>query len=351
MAFYCQNMLEMALILAESDPQYEEHAWNFLQHFVWISYAMDRIGDNKDEMWDEADGFFYDVLRLPDGSAMRLKVRSMVGLLPLCASTVFGPEEAAKYPRVRELIKLFTQRHPEVVSQIAPTEAGFIGTGGNRLLSPLSKSRLERVLSYLLDENEFLSPYGIRSLSRYHEDHPFNFEFGGQVFTVSYLPAESNTGMFGGNSNWRGPVWMPVNVLIVRGLLNLYAFYGDELTVECPTGSGNQMTLYEVAKEISARLARIFLKDENGRRPVYGGTAKFQDDPHWCDYIMFYEYFHGDNGAGLGASHQTGWTGVIARLLDLFGRLSADDVILAEKGRLADRLAHEAAFGREMQTG
>jgi hypothetical protein len=194
MAFYCQNMLEMALILAESDPQYEEHAWNFLQHFLWISYAMDRIGDNHDEMWDEADGFFYDVLRLPDGSATRLKVRSMVGLLPLCASTVFGPEEAAKYPRVKELIKLFTQRHPEVVSQIAPTEAGFIGTGGSRLLSPLSKKRLERVLSYLLDENEFLSPYGIRSLSRYHEGHPFNFEFGGQVFTVSYLPAESNTG-------------------------------------------------------------------------------------------------------------------------------------------------------------
>ena len=331
MAFYCQNMLEMALILAESDPQYEEHAWNFLQHFLWISYAMDRIGDNHDEMWDEADGFFYDVLRLPDGSATRLKVRSMVGLLPLCASTVFGPEEASKYPRVKELIKLFTQRHPEVVSQIAPTEAGFIGTGGSRLLSPLSKKRLERVLSYLLDENEFLSPYGIRSLSRYHEGYPFNFEFGGQVFTVSYLPAESNTGMFGGNSNWRGPVWMPVNVLIVRGLLNLYTFYGDEFTVECPTGSGNRMTLFEVAKEISARLARIFLKDENGRRPVYGGTAKFQEDPNWRDYILFYEYFHGDNGAGLGASHQTGWTGVIARLLDLFGRFNADDLLLVEK--------------------
>jgi hypothetical protein len=350
MAFYCQNMLEMALILAETDPEYEEHAWNFLQHFAWISYAMDRIGDNHDEMWDEADGFFYDVLRLPDGSAMRLKVRSMVGLLPLCASTVFGPEQAAKYPRLKELIRLFTERHPEVIAQIAPTEAGFVGTGGNRLLSPLSKKRLERVLAYLLDEDEFLSPYGIRSLSRYHLDHPFVFQAGGQTNTVAYLPAESNTGMFGGNSNWRGPVWMPVNALIVRGLLNLYAFYGDDFTVECPTGSGNRMTLFEVAREISQRLARIFLRDENGHRPVYGGSARFQDDPNWRDYILFYEYFHGDNGAGLGASHQTGWTGVIARLLDLFGRLSAEDVLLAEKGRLADHLAQEAAFGKETES-
>jgi hypothetical protein len=345
MAFYCQNMLEMALILADKDPQYEEHAWNFLQHFLWISYAMDRIGDNHDEMWDETDGFFYDVLRLPDGTAMRLKVRSMVGLLPLCASTVFGPADASKHPRLVELIQLFTERHPEVVAQVAPTTDGFKGFKGRQLLSPLSEKRLERVLSYLLDENEFLSLYGIRSLSRYHQQHPFVFRTGGQDHTVSYLPAESNTGMFGGNSNWRGPVWMPVNALILRGLLNLYAFYGDEFTVECPTGSGNRMTLFEVAKEISARLARIFLRDENGQRPVYGGTAKFQEDPHWRDYIMFYEYFHGDNGAGLGASHQTGWTGVIARLLDMFGRLSASDVLESERGKLAERLAQESAYG------
>ena len=199
-----------------------------------------------------------------------------------------------------ELIELFRERHPEVVAQVAPTAEGYIGYGGRRLLSPLSKKRLERVLGYLLDENEFLSPYGIRSLSRYHQDHPFVFDVGGQAYSVSYLPAESNTGMFGGNSNWRGPVWMPVNVLIVRGLLNLYAFYGDDFTVECPTGSGNRMTLFEVAQEISRRLASIFLRDESGRRPVYGGTAKFQDDPHWRDLILFYEYFHGDNGAGLG---------------------------------------------------
>jgi hypothetical protein len=347
MAFYCQNMIEIALILADHDPIYEEAAFTFLRHFMWISYAMDRIGENHDEMWDETDGFFYDVLRLPDGSATRLKVRSMVGLLPLCASTIFGQDDIAKHPRLLELVKLYKERYPEVVAQVAPTGEGFIGYAGRRLLSPLSKKRLESVLGYLLDENEFLSPYGIRSLSRYHQDHPFVFHVGHDAHRVSYLPGESDTGMFGGNSNWRGPIWMPVNTLIIRGLLNLYAFYGDDFTVECPTGSGHRMTLFEVAHEISRRLARIFLRDANDRRPVYGGTAKFQEDPHWRDLILFYEYFHGDNGAGLGASHQTGWTGVIARLLDLFGRLSAVDVLGVEKGRLAERLTQEQAYGTE----
>jgi hypothetical protein len=345
MAFYCQIMLEMALILSDHDPQYEEHAFTFVQHFAWIAYAMDRIGENHDDMWDEADGFYYDVLRLPDGSATRLKVRSMVGLLPLCASTIFGPTELERHPRIKQLIQLFRERHPEVVAQIAPTPEGYVGYKGRRLLSPLSKQRLERVLRYLLDEEEFLSPYGIRSLSRYHRNHPFVFHVGGQAHTVSYLPGESDTGMFGGNSNWRGPVWMPVNALIIRGLLNLYAFYGDDFTVECPTGSGKRMTLFEVAHEISSRLARIFLSDGDGRRPVYGGTAKFQSDRHWRDLILFYEYFHGDNGAGLGASHQTGWTGTVAVLLDLFGRLTAQDILLAERGLLADRLAREQARG------
>ena len=238
MAFYCQNMIEMALILADHDPAYEEDAFRFLQHFLWISYAMDRIGEHNDEMWDEADGFFYDVLRLPDGSAMRLKVRSMVGLLPLCASTVFESETVTRHPRLMELIALFGERYPEVVAKVAPTTEGYAGQRDRRLLSPLSRERLERVLGYLLDEDEFLGPYGIRSLSRYHLDHPFELHIGGQDYSVSYLPAESTNGMFGGNSNWRGPVWMPVNALIVRGLLNLYAFYGDDLKVECPTGSG-----------------------------------------------------------------------------------------------------------------
>jgi hypothetical protein len=345
MAFYCQNMLEMALILARHDPQYEDDAFKFLQHFMWIAYAMDRIGEHHDEMWDEADGFFYDVLRLPDGSATRLKVRSMVGLLPLCACTMFEPGLLEAHPRLAELIKLYRERHPEVVAQVAPTEQGYIGEGGRRLLSPLSKKRLERVLGYLLDENEFLSPCGIRSLSRCHRDHPFVFHAGGQAHSVSYLPAESNTGMFGGNSNWRGPIWMPVNALIVRGLLNLYQFYGDSFTVECPTGSGKRMTLFEVAREISRRLASIFLEDATGRRPVYGGSAKFQKDPHWRDLILFYEYFHGDNGAGLGASHQTGWTGVIARLLDLFGRVQAGEALAMPKEKLEARLVREQVHG------
>ena len=324
MAFYCQCMLEMALILTEYDQKmYEEIAFKFIQHFLWIAYAMDRRGEHHDEMWDEQDGFFYDLLRLPDGQAMRLKVRSLVGLLPLCASTVFAADAAERYPRLFEMIALFRKRHPEVVSHVAPTSEGFIGYKGRRLLSILNKQKLERVLAYLLDENEFLGPHGIRSLSRYHLEHPFVFHVGGQEYKVQYLPGESNTGMFGGNSNWRGPVWMPVNALIIRALLNLYNFYGDEFKVQCPTGSGRYMTLFEVTQEISRRLTGTFLREpsthssssgQDGRRPVYGGTAKFQNDPHWRDLILFYEYFHGDNGAGLGASHQTGWTGLVARL-------------------------------------
>lgn len=213
-------------------------------------------------------------------------------------------------------------------------------------MSPLSKDRLEKVLRYLLDENEFLSDYGIRSLSRYHLHHPFVFDFAGQHYDVSYLPAESNTGMFGGNSNWRGPIWMPVNALIVRGLLNLYGFYGDEFTVECPTGSGNRMTLFEVAKDLTRRLSSIFLRDANGHRPVYGGTKKFQEDPHWRDFVLFYEYFHDDNGAGLGASHQTGWTGCIAALQDFFGRVSAADVLKGRKQEIIDELVQQQAFAK-----
>jgi hypothetical protein len=356
MAFYCQCMLEMALILTEYDQKmYEEIAFKFVQHFLWIAYAMDRIGEQRDEMWDEQDGFFYDLLRLPDGQAMRLKVRSLVGLLPLCASTVFAPDVAERYPRLLEMIALFRKRHPEVVSHVAPTSEGFIGYKGRRLLSILNKQKLERVLAYMLDENEFLGPHGIRSLSRYHLEHPFVFHVGGQEYKVQYLPGESNTGMFGGNSNWRGPVWMPVNVLIIRALLNLYNFYGDEFKVQCPTGSGRYMTLFEVTQEISRRLTGTFLREpsthssssgQDGRRPVYGGSAKFQDDPHWRDLILFYEYFHGDNGAGLGASHQTGWTGLVARLLDLFGRIEAKDLEL-DREQVIYRMIREQVGGEK----
>jgi hypothetical protein len=345
MAFYCQNMLDISVILAEDDPAYEEVAFKYVQHFAWIAYAMDRIGEHHDEMWDEEDGFYYDVLRLPNGHATRLKVRSMVGLLPLCATTVFEGSALERMPKLKELIGLFRKRHPDVFAHIAPTEEGFVGHGNRRLLSALTKKKLERVLGYLLDENEFLGPHGIRSLSRFHEKHPFVFNVEGQDHVVSYLPAESDNGMFGGNSNWRGPVWMPVNGLIVRGLLNLYAFYGNDLTVECPTGSGTRMNLFEVAKEITRRLSGMFLRDASGKRPVYGGTAKFQEDPHWRDLILFYEYFHGDNGAGLGASHQTGWTGIVALLIDLFGRVDGEDLLKSERGLVESRLVREQVQG------
>jgi len=333
------------MILTESDPLYEEIAFRFLEHFVWITFAMDRIGVNHDEMWDTEDGFFYDLLHFPNGDAVRLKVRSMVGLLPLCASSVFEPGLMAKHPRILELLALFKKRHPELIEHIAPADNTFIGYKGRRILSICNKKKIESILAYMLDEHEFLGPYGLRSLSRYHLDHPFVFQVGGQEYKVQYLPGESNTGMFGGNSNWRGPVWMPVNALLIRGLLNLYQFYGDDFKVECPTGSGNRMTLFEVAKEIARRLSSIFLRDANGRRPVYGGTKKFQDDPHWKDYILFYEYFHGDNGAGLGASHQTGWTGVIARSLDLFARLDSAVVLETSRADLLARMTRQQVAG------
>jgi hypothetical protein len=350
MAFYCQCMLEISLLLCEYDPMYEEMAFKFVQHFMWISYAMDRIGEHRDEMWDEQDGFFYDLLRTPDGQSVRLQVRSLVGMLPLCASTVFEGDLAKRFPRLGEMITLFRERHPELVSHVAPTDEGFVGYNNRRLLSILNKKKLQRVLAYLLDENEFLGPHGIRSLSRYHLDHPFSFWVGHQEYKVQYLPAESNTGMFGGNSNWRGPVWMPVNVLIVRALLNLYAFYGDDFRIECPTGSGRFMTLFEVAREIKRRLAAAFLRDASGRRPIYGGTTKFQEDPHWRDLLLFHEYFHGDNGAGLGANHQTGWTGLIAPLLDFFGRLDAKAVLETERRVLLARVMTQQVAGEQFET-
>jgi hypothetical protein len=345
MAFYCQNMLEIALILTEYDPIYEEVAFRFIEHFLWITYAMDRIGDHHDEMWDAEDGFFYDLLHLPNGDAMRLRVRSMVGLLPLCASTVFEAKILSRHPRMAELFEIFKKRHPELMKQIAPADSTFVGYAERRLLSVCSKEKIVRILAYMLDENEFLGPYGIRSLSRYHLENPFELHLGGEQYRVQYLPAESNTGMFGGNSNWRGPVWMPVNALLLRGLLNLYQFYGDDFKVECPTGSGRYMTLFEVAQEISRRLSSIFLRDADGKRPIYGGTKKFQEDPHWKDYILFYEYFHGDNGAGLGASHQTGWTGTIARTLDLFARVTAGDLLKSSKNEIAARITREQVKG------
>jgi len=344
MAFYCLCMLEIALILTEYDSIYEDIAFRFLEHFAWITYAMDRIGVNHDEMWDSADGFFYDLLHFPNGDSTRLKIRSMVGLLPVCAATVFEAGTVARYSRIKELMQLFRKRHPEVMEKVATAEDHLVGGYlGRRLAAVCNKEKVQRILGYMLDENEFFSPYGIRSLSKYHRDHPFVFHLDGHEYKVQYLPAESNTGMFGGNSNWRGPIWMPVNGLIIRGLLQMYPFYGPDFKVECPTGSGNYMTLFEVAKEIGRRLSSIFLRDANGKRPVYGGTKKFQDDPHWKDYILFYEYFHGDNGAGLGASHQTGWTGLIARSLDLFARLTPERVLQTPGKAIAEMTREQVA--------
>ncbi len=275
-------------------------------------------------MWDEEDGFYYDVLRLPDGTASRLKVRSMVGLLPLCATTVIAPSQRQRVPRAVEILAERMKRMPELGASIHPTGPGHLGYAERGIAALVNPDRLRRILTRMLDENEFLSPYGIRALSRFHAEHPYVLNVDGREYRVNYLPSESDTGMFGGNSNWRGPVWMPVNALLIRALLQFYEYHGDNFKIECPTGSGKLMNLFEVAHEIANRLTRIFLQDKSGRRPVYGGTEKFQTDPQWKDYILFYEYFHGDNGAGLGASHQTGWTGVIAKLIELFGRVDAD---------------------------
>jgi hypothetical protein len=281
-------------------------------------------GVGTDGMWDEEDGFYYDVLRLPDGSSRRLKVRSMVGLLPLCAVTAVEKWQRERVPRLTAHLFDFMRRMPELRDSIHITGAGHYGVAERGIFGLVNEQRLRRILTRMLDENEFLSAYGIRSLSRYHAEHPYVFAAAGQEYKVGYLPAESDSGMFGGNSNWRGPIWMPVNALIIRALLHYYAYYGDNFRIECPTGSDNLMNLFEVAREIAERLSRIFLRDEHGRRPVFGGTEKFQQDRHWQDHLLFYEYFHGDNGAGIGASHQTGWTGVVATLIQLFGALDAE---------------------------
>jgi hypothetical protein len=324
-------MLEIAVELGAHDPAYEELATNVGIQFLLIARAMNGMG--PDGMWDEEDGFYYDVLRLPDGSATRLKVRSMVGLLPLCAATVIERWQRERVPLLTARFLERLRRMPELRQSIHATGPGQFGVAERGIMALVNENRLRRILSRMLDENEFLSPYGIRALSHYHADHPYVFSVQGQEYRVNYLPAESDTGMFGGNSNWRGPIWMPVNVLLIRALLQYYLYYGDNFKIECPTGSGNSMNLFEVASEIANRLTRIFLRDQAGRRPVFGGAEKFQSDPHWRDHLLFYEYFHGDNGAGIGASHQTGWTGLVAPLIEIFGHLDAQAFL--EGGRAA----------------
>ena len=325
MALFSQNMLELALALMEQDESYQEFVQKFVSRFFWIAAAVDPVGEHPDEMWDEEDGFFYDVLRLPDGTGTRIKVRSLVGLLPLCATTVIEADVIERYPEIAEDVRMFLQRNQDLLANIA--DPLVPGVHGRRLLSLVNEHKLRRILARMLDEDRFLGPHGIRSISRWHLDHPYTLEVAGVRHEVRYEPAESASGMFGGNSNWRGPVWFPVNLLLIRALIQHYRYYGDDLKVECPTGSGTMMTLFEVSQELSRRLAGTFLRDSSGHRPVYGGTELFQADPHWRDHILFYEYFHGDNGAGLGASHQTGWTGLVARLIQGAGQFDAATVL------------------------
>jgi hypothetical protein len=325
MALFSLNMLEISVELALHKDIYADMARKFVQHFVSIAAATVHASGGKVGMWDEEDGFFYDVLQLPNGDAQRLKVRSMVGLLPLCAVTVFSGELREKYPGLMQGLIRYLDARPELVDIIHdPTK---LGHSGRRLGAILNEGKLRRVLARMLDENEFLGAHGIRALSRYHADHPYVMHAGGQEYRVSYVPGESDTGMFGGNSNWRGPIWMPVNALIIRALLQYYTYYGNEFTVECPTGSGRMMNLYQVAEEITRRLTSIFLCDANGRRPVNGEARKYQEDPNWRDCIQFYEYFHGDTGRGIGATHQTGWTGVIARAMHLFATTTPQQLL------------------------
>ena len=320
MVFFSQQMLRIAVELALHDRLYEEFVSKFFEHTMWIAGAMDRIGDHKDEMWDNEDGFFYDVLRLPNGDAMRLKVRSMVGLLPLAAVAIFEEDILEKLPTFRKRAREFIDRHPELAANLHMPS--LPGVAGRRLLAVVNEEKLRRILTRMLDEAEFYGPHGIRSLSRVHLEHPFVFTLGDQEFRVSYLPGDSDSGMFGGNSNWRGPVWMPVNLLLYGSLLRLAAYAGDAFQIEHPTGSGQIHNLFEVAQDLAERLIGTFLRDSAGRRPVFGGTEKFQTDPHWRDHILFYEYFHGDNGAGIGASHQTGWTGCIALIIQVNGEMT-----------------------------
>lgn len=315
MALYCQAMLQIALELTRRGRAYDGMAAKFATHFVWISAAM--TPPDGDTLWDEEDGFYYDVMRLPDGSTQQLRVRSLVGLLPMCAATVIEPELLERVPELLARWEVFVKEFEDAIPALAHRSGP--GVDGRRLSSLVSADRLRRILSKLLDESEFLGPHGIRAISRYHADHPYIFDIAGQEFRVDYEPAESHTGMFGGNSNWRGPVWIPMNVVILRGLRQLHEYYGDSFKVECPTGSGNELNLSQVADEIAGRLMAIFLRDEDGRRPVFGGIEPFQSDPHWRELLQFHEYFHGDNGAGLGASHQTGWTGLIALIIAAAG--------------------------------
>jgi hypothetical protein len=313
MAMYCLNMLTIALELAKENSTYEDIASKFFEHFLYIADAMNGVGDAEVALWDESDGFYYDALHSPDGHQFPMKVRSLVGLIPLCAVSILEPETLERLSGFKQRTEWFLQNRPDLTKNIACMQKQ--GVGERRLLAIAHPDKLRRILEKMLDATEFFAPYGIRSVSKVHASHPYVLMVDGQQYRVDYEPAESTTGMFGGNSNWRGPIWFPINYLLLESLQKFYRYFGDDFKVECPTGSGQMMTLKEVSIELAQRLIEIFLTDPNGRRPFYGGTEKFQTDPNWRNLILFNEYFHGDNGAGIGASHQTGWTGLIAKLI------------------------------------
>ena len=317
MGMYCLNMLAIALELAKEDPAYEDVASKFFEHFVYIARAMNDFGTGGQSLWDDVDGFYYDVLKLPNGEEHFLKIRSMVGLIPLFAVETLEPEIVDCLPGFKRRMQWFIDNHPDVPEHIEMTQRSARGV--RRLLSLVNRKQLKRVLGRMLDETEFLSPYGVRALSRFHKDHPYEVHVNGHVNRVDYEPGESTTGLFGGNSNWRGPIWFPVNYLLVESLQKFHHYYGEDFKVECPTHAPTESDLWQVAAEISRRLTHIFLRGPDGRRPVAGGLELFQSDPHWRDLILFHEYFHGDNGAGIGASHQTGWTGLVAKLIEQSG--------------------------------
>ncbi|MGC2104803.1 MAG: hypothetical protein WA647_06835 [Candidatus Acidiferrum sp.] len=317
MGMYCLNMLAIALELAKEDPAYEDVASKFFEHFVNIAHAMNDMGTEGIALWDDEDGFYYDVLHLPSGGDHFLKIRSMVGLIPLFAVETLEPEIVDRLPGFKRRMQWFIDNHADVPEHIEMTQRSARGV--RRLLSLANRKQLKRILSRMLDETEFLSPYGVRSLSRYHNEHPYEVQVNDHVNRVDYEPAESTSGLFGGNSNWRGPIWFPLNYLLVESLQKYHHYYGEDFKTEFPAPSGNEVDLWEVAAEISRRLVHIFVRGKDSRRPVAGGSELFQSNPYWKDLILFHEYFHGDNGAGLGANHQTGWTGLVAKLIEQSG--------------------------------
>jgi hypothetical protein len=314
---YTLNLLAIAFELAKEDPAYEDVASKFWEHFLYIANAMNHLGGNGSGMWDHDDGFFYDQLHTPGGQPFPMKIRSMVGLIPLFAVETLEPKIVDALPGFKRRLQWFVKNREDLTSNVAcMTEAGM---GERRLLSIVDGEQLRRVLRFMLDEREFLSPYGIRALSRVHHDNPYSLNVNGMDYRVHYEPGESSTGLFGGNSNWRGPIWFPVNFLLIESLQKFHHYLGEDFKVECPTGSGEYKTLWEVSQELSRRLTRTFLRGEDCARPVHGGSELYKDDPHWRDLVLFYEYFHGDDGSGVGATHQTGWTGLVAKLLQQSG--------------------------------